>query len=132
MAWCRSREAITELVSSPQFRHQLALFSHALMTGQLDISQFGLRSQVGGVGVGVGGASGYCRPLWQLALSLGWQRGWQVEAYQQGHLYRKGAGPGRCCGHAFGLQVYGSKGGGALLPIEPLSAGGSALPAVGY
>ena len=38
---CRSAAAIRELVSTPQFRHQLDLFSHALMTGQLDTSQVG-------------------------------------------------------------------------------------------
>lgn len=36
-------------MSTPQFRHQLDLFSHALMTGQLDASQFGLPP--GGYGV---------------------------------------------------------------------------------
>ncbi|KAI7839776.1 hypothetical protein COHA_006576 [Chlorella ohadii] len=45
----RSAAAIRELVSTPQFRHQLDLFSHALMTGQLDTSQFGLPA--GGFGV---------------------------------------------------------------------------------
>ncbi|EFN51190.1 hypothetical protein CHLNCDRAFT_141354 [Chlorella variabilis] len=45
----RSADAISELVSTPQFRHQLDLFSHALMTGQLDASQFGLPP--GGYGV---------------------------------------------------------------------------------
>ncbi|GAB4823587.1 hypothetical protein N2152v2_010633 [Parachlorella kessleri] len=45
----RSREALTEVVSSPQFRHQLALFSNALMSGELDLSQFGLQGQGFGV-----------------------------------------------------------------------------------
>ena len=39
-----------ELVSTPQFRHQLEQFSQALMTGQLDTSQFGLPPG-GGFGV---------------------------------------------------------------------------------
>ena len=47
---CRSAAAISELVSTPQFRHQLDLFSHALMTGQLDTAQFGLPPG-GGFGV---------------------------------------------------------------------------------
>lgn len=47
--WRRSAAAIRELVSTPQFRHQVGLFSHALSTGQLDTSQFGLPP--GGFGV---------------------------------------------------------------------------------
>lgn len=39
---------MTEIISSPQFRHQLALFSHALMAGELNLAQFGLQGQVGG------------------------------------------------------------------------------------
>ncbi|KAL4853861.1 26S proteasome regulatory subunit RPN13 [Chlorella vulgaris] len=45
----RTAAAIREIVSAPQFRHQLGLFSNALSTGQLDTSQFGLPA--GGFGV---------------------------------------------------------------------------------
>ncbi|PSC69302.1 regulatory particle non-ATPase [Micractinium conductrix] len=45
----RSAEAVVGLVSTPQFRHQLDLLTHALQTGQLDTRQFGLPP--GGFGV---------------------------------------------------------------------------------
>lgn len=48
-AACRNADSIAELMSTPQFRHQLDLLSHALMTGQLDTRQFGLPP--GGFGV---------------------------------------------------------------------------------
>ena len=46
----RSQAAIAELVSTPQFRQQVALMGHALATGQLDTSHFSLP---GGQGYGV-------------------------------------------------------------------------------
>ena len=49
---------MADIVSSPQFRHQLALFSHALMEGTLDLSQFGLQGQVGAGGVDGAGRAG--------------------------------------------------------------------------
>ncbi|WIA41801.1 hypothetical protein OEZ86_009133 [Tetradesmus obliquus] len=41
----RSRAALLELAHSPQFAQQLATFSGALQTGQLDLAQFGLQAQ---------------------------------------------------------------------------------------
>eukprot|EP00882_Tetradesmus_deserticola_P015917 GHRQ01016974.1.p1 GENE.GHRQ01016974.1~~GHRQ01016974.1.p1 ORF type:complete len:149 (+),score=45.39 GHRQ01016974.1:371-817(+) len=41
----RSRQALLELARSPQFQQQLATFSGALQTGQLDLAQFGLQAQ---------------------------------------------------------------------------------------
>lgn len=41
----RSRGALLELAHSPQFAQQLATFSGALQTGQLDLAQFGLQAQ---------------------------------------------------------------------------------------
>lgn len=42
----RSRQALLDLARSPQFQQQLATFSGALQTGQLDLAQFGLQAQV--------------------------------------------------------------------------------------
>ena len=39
-------EALEALAHSPQFQQQLSTFSDALQTGQLDLSQFGLRAAV--------------------------------------------------------------------------------------
>jgi hypothetical protein len=44
----RSRQALLDLAHSPQFQQQLATFSGALQTGQLDLAQFGLQAQVNG------------------------------------------------------------------------------------
>jgi hypothetical protein len=49
----RSRQALLDLAHSPQFQQQLATFSGALQTGQLDLAQFGLQAQVNLVRVGV-------------------------------------------------------------------------------
>ena len=47
-----SKEAILTTVRSPQFRQCLETFSHALQTGQLDYTMFGLEpSDVSGFGV---------------------------------------------------------------------------------
>ncbi|KXZ44701.1 hypothetical protein GPECTOR_63g29 [Gonium pectorale] len=40
----RTTEALVSLAHSPQFRQQLSAFSAALQSGQLDLSQFGLRA----------------------------------------------------------------------------------------
>ncbi|GIL74337.1 hypothetical protein Vretimale_2068 [Volvox reticuliferus] len=40
----RTTEALVTLAHSPQFQQQLNTFSTALQTGQLDLSQFGLRA----------------------------------------------------------------------------------------
>ncbi|PNW76741.1 hypothetical protein CHLRE_11g469450v5 [Chlamydomonas reinhardtii] len=40
----RTMEALEALAHSPQFQQQLSTFSDALQTGQLDLSQFGLRA----------------------------------------------------------------------------------------
>eukprot|EP00879_Flechtneria_rotunda_P009097 GHRR01009524.1.p2 GENE.GHRR01009524.1~~GHRR01009524.1.p2 ORF type:complete len:343 (+),score=129.10 GHRR01009524.1:333-1361(+) len=40
----RSRESLITLARSPQFQQQLATFSSALQTGQLDLAQFGLNA----------------------------------------------------------------------------------------
>ncbi|KAG2446965.1 hypothetical protein HYH02_008119 [Chlamydomonas schloesseri] len=40
----RTTEALAALAHSPQFQQQLSTFSQALQTGQLDLSQFGLRA----------------------------------------------------------------------------------------
>ncbi|KAG2432253.1 hypothetical protein HXX76_009171 [Chlamydomonas incerta] len=40
----RTVEALAALAHSPQFQQQLSTFSNALQTGQLDLSQFGLRA----------------------------------------------------------------------------------------
>lgn len=42
----RNRQALADLAHSPQFQQQLATFGMALQTGQLDMAQFGLRSEV--------------------------------------------------------------------------------------
>ncbi len=42
----RTTEALAALAHSPQFQQQLSTFSQALQTGQLDLSQFGLRAAV--------------------------------------------------------------------------------------
>jgi len=38
----RSAEAMVEIINSPQFKHQLAVLTQALETGQVDTSHFGL------------------------------------------------------------------------------------------
>eukprot|EP00887_Chlorella_sp_A99_P000404 scaffold13.g404.t1 len=45
----QSPAAIRDLIASPQWRHQVRLLSHALQSGELDTSQFGLPP--GGLGV---------------------------------------------------------------------------------
>jgi 26S proteasome regulatory subunit N13 len=42
----RSLSELRQLARSAQFQQQLAAFSAALQTGQLDLSQFGLRAEV--------------------------------------------------------------------------------------
>eukprot|EP00775_Hariotina_reticulata_P004635 gene4635-4888_t len=41
----RSHEALRALAHSPHFQQQLATFSNALQTGQLDLAQFGLQAE---------------------------------------------------------------------------------------
>lgn len=45
----RSPDSFASILSSPQFRHQLALLSQALATGQMDASVFGLGENASGV-----------------------------------------------------------------------------------
>ncbi len=43
---CRTTDALLSLAHSPQFQQQLHTFGAALQSGQLDLSQFGLRAAV--------------------------------------------------------------------------------------
>jgi hypothetical protein len=43
----RSQQDLRSLAHSPHFQQQLAAFSSALQTGQLDLAQFGLQAEVG-------------------------------------------------------------------------------------
>jgi hypothetical protein len=43
----RNSSAVSELIGSPQFASQLASFSRALQSGQIDLQQFGLRAAAG-------------------------------------------------------------------------------------
>ena len=45
----RSAEAMAQIIHSPQFKHQLDVLTHALATGQIDTSQFGLGPPAFGV-----------------------------------------------------------------------------------
>ncbi len=46
LPWRRTTEALVALAHSAPFQQQLATLSHALQTGQLDLTQFGLQAAV--------------------------------------------------------------------------------------